>query len=120
MEAAERLGVSLRRFDGWEPTEVTEHEYDDAGRLVRSVSRRESEFDEEDRGWFLALALCRRLTCAGCGHWLPESTSTATEDYQVDAPYRCGACTMLAMRQEQHSEKNQHMHATRWTVERRR
>jgi hypothetical protein len=87
---------------------------------VRSVTTREPEFDDEDRGWFMALAMCRRLTCPGCGHWLPESTALDATDYQVDAPWQCGACSMLAFKQDAYAEDNKHMHTTRWSVERRR
>jgi len=39
------LGVAPRRLWGWEPREVAEFEYDDAGRVKRSVTTREPEFD---------------------------------------------------------------------------
>lgn len=67
----------------------------------------------------LAAAMARQLTCSGCGGWLPETTSTDAEEYTVPAPYRCGKCTALAIRQEAHAEDHKHLHATRWSAERR-
>jgi hypothetical protein len=107
--------VSVRRFEGWEPT--TFYTHDDAGRLVSS--RPESEWDEEQQGWLLALALARQLTCDGCGGWLPETTATDPEEYVVPPPYRCGKCTKLGIAQEAHAADHRHMHATRWSAERR-
>jgi hypothetical protein len=95
------------------------------GLLVRSVTRREAEWDEGQQGWMLALAMYRQLTCDGCGGWLPETTRHPAEEYEVPAPYRCGACTALQIRQRIHAESigTEHgdgqMSATRWTVERR-
>lgn len=40
------MGVAPKRLYGWEPAETTTFEYDDDGRLIRSVTRREPEFDE--------------------------------------------------------------------------
>lgn len=117
MEAAERLGVSLRRFDGWEPAEATEHERDYVGRVVRTVTTREPEFDDEDRGWFLALALCRRLTCSGCGGWLPDTTRHDAAHYVADAPYSCGSCVAQGVVQRAYAEDYPNdMHATRWST----
>jgi hypothetical protein len=91
--------------------------------LVRSTTRREPEFNEEDRAWFLALAECRALTCGGCGQWLPESTDSDAEDYFIDQPYRCGACTAMSIAQETYTRgyngRNPHMQATKWSAERR-
>jgi len=41
--------VSVRRVLGWEPGEVTTFEYDEQGRMVRSVTVREAEFSAWDR-----------------------------------------------------------------------
>jgi hypothetical protein len=88
------------------------------------VTRRESEWDEEQAGWVLALAMCRELTCDGCGGWLPETT-THDDGWHVDAPWRCHACTAVSQRQQSHAASirtntsDGHMHATRWHVERR-
>lgn len=48
------MGISVRRFYGWEPGEVTTFEWDDDGRLIRAVTVRESEFSDWDRALLLA------------------------------------------------------------------
>lgn len=48
------------------PREVHEHEYDDEGRLVRTVVTREPEWDDESRAEMLALAEYDAGICA-CG-----------------------------------------------------
>lgn len=108
----------MRRFEGWEPRTITRHKYR-RGRLVRSVAEREPEFNEDDQAWFLALATCRQLTCDGCAGWLPDTTVGEVEDWTVPAPWRCKRCTAIAFRQEVYAEQNKHVHATRWTAERR-
>ena len=76
MEAAERLGVSLKRFGGWEPVTVTEYEYDAGGRLVRSWSQPESEWDDQQQAWMLALVQHRAELCpCGCGQRWADVTS---------------------------------------------
>jgi len=62
-------------LDGREPVEVTEHQYDDAGRLVRSVTTREPEFTDQDRGELIALAVYREGLCPLCGRPLDVCTS---------------------------------------------
>lgn len=61
------MGVSLKRFNGWEPT--TTYVYDDEGRVI--ASRPESEWDDTEREWFLALGDVRRREeaerCHLCG-----------------------------------------------------
>lgn len=86
----------MKRFAGWEPIEETIHEY--AGdRLVRSVTRREPEWDDEERAWMLALLLYKANVHTECGHYLPDSTAPdADEGYEVDLPIRCHACTARA------------------------
>jgi len=49
------VGRAPRVLQGWEPEEVTAYEYDSDGRLVRSVTTRESEFDDEQRTLLLAI-----------------------------------------------------------------
>lgn len=48
------MGISVRRFYGWEPGEVTTFEWDDDGRMIRAVTVREPEFSEWDRMLLLA------------------------------------------------------------------
>jgi hypothetical protein len=94
VEAAERLGISLRRFDGWEPT--TFYEHDEQGRLVSSTP--EVEWDEEQQALMLALSRHRALSCKGCGGWLPETTDIEADGaYQVERPIRCHRCAAFSI-----------------------
>jgi len=80
----------LKRFHGWEPATV--HEYDDAGRLVRSKA--ESEWDEGEQTVMLALQAYRSALCPLCGG--PISVCTAPENelkYKGGLPIRCHATT---------------------------
>lgn len=117
IETAERLGISPRRFDGWEPSTV--YEYDDAGRLVRSTP--ESEWSEQDRAWLLALAGYRASLCP-CGCGLPAEQTLAHEDdgrrFVVSPPARCRARTALAQKQAEYQDSPQ-PEALLWSVERR-
>ena len=107
-EAAFGLGISVKRFDGWEPVEVAEHEYDDSGRLVRTVTRREPEWDDEQRGWALAWLTYKANVHDACGHYLPDSTAPeADEGYVVEAAIRCHACTARAQAYARYSESPQ-------------
>jgi YD repeat-containing protein len=71
VEAAERAGIPSSKLDGREPREVTEYEYDDEGRLTRSVTVREPEWTEQDVAERLALAEYRDSLCSCCG--LPKN-----------------------------------------------
>jgi YD repeat-containing protein len=78
VETAERLGIPPSQLDGREPAEVTEYEYDEQGRLVRSVTTREPRYTEQDRAELLALAIYREGLCPRCGR--PLDVCTAPED----------------------------------------
>jgi hypothetical protein len=110
--------VSLKRFDGWEPTETTVHEYDDAGRLARSVATREPEWDAGQRGWMLALAEYRAGRCPDCRGELKQTLSI--EDWDVEPPIRCHRCTAIAEAASDHAKDHKHMHALRWLATPRR
>ncbi|MEU8186003.1 hypothetical protein [Micromonospora carbonacea] len=54
---------------------VTEYEYD-GGRLVRSWSQPESEWDQREQAWVAALAAYRAELCpCGCGQRYADVTS---------------------------------------------
>ena len=94
--------MTLRRFLGWEPREVTEYELDEHGRVVRSVTVREAEWDDEQRAWAVALLDLEADTCDGCGQSLSETTtSEAFEGYEVDDPAACQGCKALLTKQRQ-------------------
>lgn len=90
MEAAERLGISLKRFYGWEPR--TAYEYD-GDRLAASVV--EQEWDEDERAWMLALGLYRDLLCPVCGGPADECQSPQTLDEAKNGRYLVDAATCL-------------------------
>lgn len=83
------------------------HEYED-DRLVRSVTTREPEWDEEQQALMLAHLMHERLTCSGCGGHLPDTTDPKADGaYIADEPIRCHRCTAIAMRAEQYRESPQ-------------
>jgi hypothetical protein len=114
---AQSLGVSLKRLNGWEPARVTEHEYDDAGRLFRSVERVEVEWDDTERAWMIALAELDGQSCSGCGGYLPETTHIDKSDgYVAEHPWRCHRCEALEIRRDQVRDKPHPGSFTFWPV----
>lgn len=97
------MGISLRRFDGWEPRQVHEHEYDETGRLIRTVVVRESEWDDDERAWMLGLALREDGECQRCGGDLHE---TLDYDYKWEPqpPLVCLRCLALAGDRQQYAK----------------
>lgn len=94
MLAARAWGVSPRRFLGWEPARVTTHEYDAAGRPVRSVTMAEPEWSAEDREMAMAFAAYEAGLCSGCRHELAITTQPEMEDAYIPEPaIRCHRCT---------------------------
>lgn len=110
--------MSVKRLNGWEPTEVTTYEYDDAGRVTRTITRRESEWDESERQWALALLEFEASKCPGCGGVWEETTDPKSEGrWNVPPPVRCHRCTALAV--AQHGEKYHHASALFWQAHKR-
>lgn len=70
--------MSYSRFRGDPAVSETVHEYDVAGRLVRSTTTAEPDWTEYDRGLALALAAERAETCPSCGHPLSECRDSKT------------------------------------------
>ncbi len=95
--------MSLKRFEGWTP--VTRYEYDDAGRLISSTT--ESEWDEEQQSWMLALTEYRDSLCpCGCGHQVRDTTADETSvEFRVLPPARCLARDALSMAQQAHNRE---------------
>lgn len=114
MRTARALGVSYKRFQGWEPATV--YEYDEAGRLV--ASRPEVEWDSTEQDWMLALdAWEQEELCPLCG-W-PREVCQARESenlLQVPAPIRCHVTTAIKRAQEARSAAggNKHDDALIW------
>lgn len=109
----------MKRFDGWEPSTVTDYEYDDAGRLVRSVAEREPEWDEPERAWVLALADYRAQVHEACGTFLPDATRLEDDGaFRAELPVRCHVCTARAQAMTAHMKGNSspHPEALLWPV----
>lgn len=101
---------------------MTRHYYDRAGRLVRSVTRRDPEWTEQDRAWVLALTYWRDTRCPLCGGDIQDCTAP-DEDLVVNVPppRRCKATDALLDKQKQY-ESSPKPRALLWRteVERRR
>jgi len=104
---AKSLGISVKRFMGWEPTRIVDYEYDDGGRLLRSVETTEAEWDGEQRAWMQALADLQGQLCSGCGGYL-EDTLRPDVEYVADHPLRCHKCEALEIRRDQIRETVRH------------
>ncbi|WP_435233370.1 hypothetical protein [Micromonospora aurantiaca (nom. illeg.)] len=76
--------MSLKRFGGWEPVTVTEYEYDGGGRLLRSWSHPETEWDQTQQAWMEALAIYRSRLCPLHGGPLEECTSPEDTGVQFE------------------------------------
>jgi len=108
--------VSFKRWNGWEPAEITEYEYDDQGRVVRTITRREPEWDDESRAHVMALLQYERNICKGCGGWLPETTDPENEGkYTSKGGIRCHRCEVLHL-----ASKDAEPSHVAWVVERRK
>lgn len=80
METAHALGISHRRFQGWEPVETTRVvEWDDEGRPAAWVTTREPEWDDDERDIMLALHGLRRAQCPR-GHALEFMTDQSPSE----------------------------------------
>jgi hypothetical protein len=106
------LGISVKRFSGWEPAETTTVvDRDDAGRPARWVTTRESEWDVQQQAEMLALALYRAGLCHRCGGELAETTSADNDRdnphgvgvYKATRKVRCHKCTAAMESDHEHS-----------------
>lgn len=88
------MGVAEKRVLGWEPTEVHEYQYDDAGRVASVVVTREAEWDDESRDDMLALAHYESGVCE-CG-FHSSLTSDPTNFFTIEEK-RCLVCKGAAM-----------------------
>ncbi|TFD27524.1 hypothetical protein [Cryobacterium cryoconiti] len=80
------MGVAPRRLNGWEPAEVTEYEHVD-GVLVRSITRCEAEFDDEQRELLLASAEFEASIDSN-GHFLAETMSPEADPMNYKSTLR--------------------------------
>lgn len=97
--------MSPKRLEGWEPAETHTYRYSRDGTRVTSVAvTRETEWDDEQRGWALALNLYE-AQIGPCGHYLPRTTAPDAEDgYVVPLPDRCHACTAIREKLGQYND----------------
>lgn len=94
VQAARAWGVSPKRLLGWEPHQVTVHEYDSSGRLARSTTTVEAEWDDEQRELVFALQAYEADLCPGCQQPLEQTTRSDNEGQYVAGPaIRCHRCT---------------------------
>lgn len=101
---------------GWEPATVTEYEHDEQGRVVRSTSRTEPEWDRTQHALVAALADLEADTCSGCGNPLSESMSPGadpenrdgTHFYEAGPPHRCHGCTARENRAKDYRDAPAH------------
>jgi hypothetical protein len=100
VEAAEKLGISLKRFRGWEPTTTTRYTWDRDNRSEGPdgyTSTVEPEWDEVEQGWMLALSLYRDRRCPGCGGDIDVTTNPENEEqYRHELPLQCFRCVAFA------------------------
>lgn len=102
------MGISLRRFDGWEPAETTTFRRDRRGRVVQAITVREAEWDEHQQALMLALAEYQSLVHHTCGGYLPETTAADNEGgYVATAPRRCHKCTAIEQTRVNYRESPQ-------------
>jgi hypothetical protein len=112
VEAAVRLGISLKRWSGWEPAATSTT--DERG-VTTTVT--EPEWDDEDRSWVLAWFEYEAQRCPGCGGHLPETTHPDNEAaYVTGPPHRCYRCTALQARQAQYAKDPNHGAQVVWPV----
>jgi hypothetical protein len=100
---------------------VTTHHYDRKGRLIRSVTRREAEWDEYEQALMLALGEYRSLTCESCHGWLPDTTAPEPERghrWRVTAGPPCQACVAVDITATAAAKGDKQAHLRRWRVER--
>lgn len=105
--------MSLRRLEGWTAKQVTTYEHDKEGKLIRSVTVTESEWDDRERAWMLALQHYELTLCRRCGTPLIESTDPnndpdnpqAERHYVADGPDECHCCKVLIRADRQWSDR---------------
>lgn len=82
------------------------------------MTRREPEWDDEQRASLLALHAYQTSLCTGCGGWLPETTGDeSAADYVATDPVRCLRCTAISVQAKNYSEQD-HPEALLYPTER--
>jgi hypothetical protein len=101
VETAEKLGISLKRFRGWEPVTTYVHR---GGRLASSQP--EPEWDEQEQGWMLALRMYRLSLCPACTGDLNVTTAAENEErFHRLPPLQCFRCLEFARSHDEWSDE---------------
>lgn len=89
-----KLGVSEKRFLGWEPRQIHTYTYDESGRLTSTVVETEPEWDDAEREKMLALAEFEASVCK-CGYPRDQVTDP-TFVFQPET-FDCPVCAATAV-----------------------
>lgn len=96
--------MSPKRFDGWEPREITTVvAYDEQGRPARWETVREPEWDKRQRSLVMAYRLWKAGLCRRCGEHLAHATDPDTDPsnpgasraWVAEDPTECYSCAAL-------------------------
>ena len=122
------MGVAPRRLMGWEPAEVTTCEYDSAGRMLRSVTVREPEFDADSLASLLMNRAASLRARGSHGHLLSEAMDPKADPSSWDAEYRyvavgprkdhAQAAIDAARKEMETKHPDEDLSALYWSVER--
>lgn len=86
--------------------------YDEDRRLIRSVTTREPEWDDEERAWPIALAEYESELCPACGRHMSICTDPESEGkWQVPPPTRCFPTTAVLRARKPYDERKDSMSA---------
>jgi len=111
------MGVSIRRLHGWEPTVRTDYVYDDDGKLLTAIERRDPEFTPNE----LAVLLVSRLEDRMRGpHGIPMDVATDPDNkgrFVAEATIDFAQASLDALQEEfRQKYPHQKMHGFRFTV----
>ena len=117
------MGLAPRQLWGWTPETVTEYEYDADGRLVRSIQRTESAWDEDQYG-LVAASADIESDLHSCGHPLSETTSWEADElnrhrtiiYEAGPPQACQACRVLQRKRKEYEDSGSVTPDQLWSV----
>lgn len=116
------MGVSHKRFGGWEPKETKTIYRDGVGRVEREEITREVEWDDDQQALVLALAVYKLMYCDGCGGELTETMKIENEfSFKAVGPWLCWGCETVGRARGTYMETHpKAQHPDRWTLEKRR
>jgi hypothetical protein len=126
VQAAFKLGISPKRFEGWEPKQITTVvEWTEDGKPLKWVTETEREWTQDERDDVLALLDYEAHLCPN-GHFLPESGAHEADPanpegeflYQTSFPVVCFACeaverSLKAAHKHPHLKDRNLLYATR-------